>query len=196
MHLKKLVIVAALLSPVLYFIHPTNEYTPINRLMILFRSYQPAIIDIDNLLPSLSVSEITSMHSELNLYCAREVTELASESCYNHVTSINGEEAWHVAFFFKKKKLVFVKMDFLENGHKAVINKINSKYGSPQDIVKSKHDIPLVKWILKEGVLTTNSSAYAGDITQVLWISTSELLQMWLRQKIMKHDDKEQTTAN
>ena len=183
MHYKKLIIVAILLSPVLYFVHPTNEYTLINRLLINFRSYQPAIINIDELSPSLSVSEITSMHSELDLYCAREVTALGSESCYNHVTSINGENAWNVAFFFKRKRLVMVKMDFLESGHEAIFTKFNSKYGDPLDIEKSEQEIPLVMWLLKEGVLFTNSSAYPGHITQVLWLSNVELFKEWLRKE-------------
>jgi len=178
---KKLMLLVVLLLPLLYFVHPTNEYTFINRLLTSFRTYHPAEIDIDALSPSLSISDIVAGYPGLDLYCAREETSLASESCYNHVTSINGSEAWSVAFFFKKKHLIQVKMDFLEPGHDEFLTRLKSRHGEPLKIENSSQKIPLVMWNLREGVLVTNSSSYPGKTTQVLWLSGLEIIDQLKR---------------
>jgi len=62
-------------------------------------------------------------------------------------------------------------MDFIPLGHENILRKLKAKYGEPSKLKGSTQAIPLIKWPLKQGILTTNEFAYRERTTQVLWIS-------------------------
>lgn len=182
--LKKAIILVILLSLGLYFLYPGSEYSIKNRFLAGIKIWHSASINLDDLSPSLSATDIVSRYPELDLDCGIETSSLGNESCYNHVLSLNNADAWHVAFFFKKNRLSQVKMDFLESGHDVILASIKSQYGEPSNLEESTQTIPLIMWTLEDGILVTNSSAYPGRTTQVLWVSKAEILNKFLRSKI------------
>ena len=97
---------------------------------------------------------------------------------------LNNADAWHIAFFFKRNRLNYVKMDFLESGHDVVLANIKSQYGEPSKLEKTTQTMPLIMWALEEGILVTNSSAYPGRTTQVIWLSKAEILNKLLGSKM------------
>ena len=98
----------------------------------------PACINIDELSSSLSEADIVSKYSELDLDCGYEPSDLGARSCYNHIKSINGADAWHLAFFFKKNKLNLVKMDFSATGHDEMLALLKAQYSEPSKPESSK----------------------------------------------------------
>ncbi len=161
---------------VVFFLKSGFNYTTQNRQIATTKTWSSVIIDFNKLSSNISEADILSTYSKLNLDCGHESSELGSRSCYTSINSINGADALFLVFFFNKNKLNQVKMDFTSSGHKDVLVKLKSQYGNPTKLKKSKQPIPLIKWVLKQGIITTNESAYSNRKTQVLWLSHNDIL--------------------
>lgn len=184
---KKATLLIFLLLVALYFLYPGSDYTIKNRFLAAIKIWNSANINIDELSSSLSETDIISKHSGLDLDCGYEPSTLGARSCYNHVKSINGADAWHLAFFFKKDKLNLVKMDFTAAGHDEILALLKAQYGEPSKLENSKQVIPLINWKIAGGILSTNKYAYTGRTTQVLWLSNKEILDRWLKSRNVKN---------
>ena len=183
---KKAILLVFLLLVALYFLYPGTNYTIKNRFLAAIKVWHSASVNIDELSSSLSENDIVSKYSELDLDCGHETSSLGTRSCFTHIKSLNGADAWLLVFFFRKNKLHQVKMDFPASGHDEILVLLESQYGKPSKLENSKQAIPLIKWKFRGGILTTNSSAYAGRTTQVLWISNEEIIDRWYKSKGVK----------
>ncbi len=175
--LKKAILLVFLLLIALYFLHPGIDYTFKNRFLAAIKVWHSVNINFDKLSSSLSEADIVSKYSELDLDCGYEASALGTRYCFTLIKSLNGADAWLLVFFFNKNKLNQVKMDFHASGHDKILVSLESQYGESSKLVNSKQAIPLIKWKFKEGLLTTNSSAYTGRTTQVLWLSNEEIFK-------------------
>jgi len=174
--IKRIILLVLLLIAFVFFIRPDFNYTAQNKQVTTTETWSSATIDFNKLSSNISEADIISTYSKLHLDCGHESSELGDRSCYTSINSINGADALFLVFFFNKSKLNLIKMDFTSSGHEDVLVKLKSQYGNPAKFKKSKQPIPLIKWVLKQGIITTNESAYRNRKTQVLWLSHNGII--------------------
>lgn len=168
---KKVILLIFLILIAVFILKPGFDYTILNRLIAAIKVWETVDIDINELSSGLSESDILVMYPKLELSCGYDPSVLGNRSCYTNVRRINDSDAWYFVFFFNNNKLNNIKMDFTSSGHENILRKLKAKHGEPRKLKGSTQAIPLIKWSLKQGILTTNEFAYRERTTQVLWIS-------------------------
>ncbi len=168
---KKVILLIFLILIAVFILKHGFDYTILNRLIAVIKVWETVDIDINELSPGLSESDIIAMYPKLKLHCSYDSSVLGNRSCYTNVRRINDSDAWYLVFFFNDNKLSNIKMDFSSSGHENILHKLKAKYGEPSKVKGSTQAIPLIKWPLEQGILTTNEFAYRERTTQVLWIA-------------------------
>ena len=181
--IKRIIFLIFVLLIVILFQKPGLNYSLRNRLISVVKVWDSVSIDFNRLSSNMSEADILSTYSKLELNCEYEISELGTRSCYTGVNSINGSDAWLLVFFFNQNKLNLVKMNFTSSGHKDILVTLKSQYGNPTKLEGSKQPIPRIKWVLTQGIITTNMSAYGGRTTQVLWLSHDAILNRWQKKQ-------------
>ena len=173
--MKIIILLVLLLTAVISFQKPGFDYTTKNRVIAAIKVWDSIEVDFDGLSSGLSEADIQGKYPKLKLDCGNEPSSMGDRSCFANVRSVNGADAWFVAFFFDKDKLNQVKIDVVPAGHEKMLHAFHARHGSPRQMKADQSGQPIIGWVLNQGVLATNEKSYNDGTTQVLWLSMAKL---------------------
>ena len=179
--MKKAFLLIILIGVLVSTQKPGFDYTTKNRAVAAVKVWDHADIDFTSLSSSLSEAAVIAKYQNLHLDCGAEPSPMGDRSCFTYVRSINGVDAWFVAFFFDKDHLNQVKVDFGSAGHKEILFTLLANHGEPRGFQPDQYGNNVIGWNLKNGILTTNEVAYAKGTTQIYWLSNEKLLGSMLK---------------
>ena len=178
--MRIIILLVLLLTAAISLQKPGFDYTTRNRVIAAIKVWDSIEVDFDGLSSGLSEADIQEKYPGLKLDCGNEPSSMGDRSCFANVRNINGVDAWFVAFFFDKDKLNQVKIDVVPSGHEKILHAFRSRYGSPRQMKADQAGQPIIGWVLNQGVLATNETAYNDGTTQILWLSMAKLQVAWL----------------
>lgn len=196
-NIKIKILVALLLVFTFVLVKPHLYYYFWDRIESLHEAKGEILLDFNSLSPDTSESDLLDKYSDFTRVFQTETSLSYNESCWIYVKKVNGIDCWRIVFFFKKDRLAQVKIDVTTSGQKQMYAQLTKELGQPKIVSRDQYGVPIVRWILRNGVILMNNRPYTlldwikelhnrpGKVlyqfitNQVLWINRSDMLDLY-----------------
>ena len=196
-NIKIKILVVLLLVLAFVVVKPNLYYYFWDRIESLHEAKGEILLDFSSLSSDTSESDILHKYSYFKGACQTEASLSYNKSCLIYVKKVNGIDCWRIVFFFKKDRLAQVKIDVTSSGQKQMFEQLTKEFGQPKMVSSDQYGVPIVRWILRNGVILMNNRPYTlldwikelrnrpGKVlyqfmtNQFLWINRPDMLPLY-----------------